>query len=75
MGVISTSNTLKLVFSLENGKTNTLSLKDPKDNLTMTAVADVAETMVTKEFIIVGGSPVAYLKEAYTETVTKNDLA
>lgn len=75
MAVISTTDTLKMVFSLENGKKSTLSLRDPKANLTMTEVADVAETIVTKEFIIVGGSPVAYMKEAYTETVTRNELA
>lgn len=73
--VRSTSKTLKLVFSLENGNTSTVNLKDPKDNLTMTQISDVAETMVTKEFFIVGGSPIAVLKDTYIETVTKEEIA
>lgn len=75
MAVRSTSNTLKMQFGLENGNISTLSLKDPKDNLTMTEVTDVGESMVAKEALIVGGSPIAFMKDAYTETITRNDLA
>lgn len=71
---MATTTTLKMQFALENAKSSTLSLKDPKDNLTMTEVSDVAETMLTKEFLIVGGSPIAYLNDAYIETVTRNEL-
>lgn len=66
---------LKMVFSLDNSKTHTLSIKDPKQNLTLSEVTDVAETMLSKEAIIVGGSPIAALSDSYIQTTTITALA
>ena len=69
------TSTLKMVFSLENGKTTTFSLLSPKTGLTMTEVSDVGETMVAKEALIVGGSPIAFVKDAYIERYERVELA
>ena len=69
-----TETALKMIFTLENDKTTTLSLKNPKANVTLTAVSDVAETMVAKEALIVGGSPIAALKDTYVQTNTITEL-
>ena len=73
--VRSTSKDLKMIFNLENGKTHTLSLANPKANLEMNDVTDIADTMVSKEFLIVGGSPIAGMKDAYIKTETIEELA
>ena len=73
MATTTTSN-LKMVFKLDNDKTHTLSIADPKSNLTLSEVTEVAETLLSKEAIIVGGSPIASLTSQYIETVTKTDL-
>lgn len=74
MAVRSTNTALKMKFTLENDNITTLSLKDPKDNLTLAEVMDIGETMVAKEALIVGGSPIASLRDCYVETTTINDL-
>ena len=72
----STSKTLKCVFALDEdgAKTWTLSLKDPKDDLSLAAVSSVMEGAVTKDiFTVDDENPAAFL-EAYIETVTKTYL-
>lgn len=75
MAVRSSTKDLKMIFDLENGRTHNLSLKEPKANLTMTEVTSIADTMVSKEFLIVGDSPIAGLKDSYVQTVTIDELA
>jgi len=74
MAVRRTNKELKMIFDLENGKTHNVALKDPKDNLTMTAVTDLGDTLVSKEFFLVGDSPITGLKDAYVQTVTIDEL-
>ena len=58
------TSTLKMVFSLDNDKTTTFSLLSPKTGLTLAEVTEVGESLLAKEAIIVGGSPIAALKDA-----------
>ena len=69
------TTTLKMVFNLENGKNTTFSLLSPKNELTMTEVTDVGDTMVAKEALIVGDSPITGLKDAYIERYERVELA
>ena len=67
--------TLKMVFGLENDKTTTLNLLAPKTGLTLSEVNQASEAMLTKEALIVGGSPIAELKDAYIESYERIELA
>lgn len=73
MAATTTSN-LKMVFALDNDRSHTLSIANPKANLTLSEVTEVSETLLAREAIIVGGSAIASLTNAYIETVTKTDL-
>lgn len=75
--VIKNEKALKLKFTLDNDKNHMLNLKDPKDNLTLSDVMNFGATMVAKEAIIVGGSPIASLADCYIETtnITRTELA
>ena len=69
-----TETKLKLKFTLDNDRTTTLSLLNPKADVTLAAVMDVGETMVAKEALIVGGSPIISLTDCYVETNTITEL-
>lgn len=67
--------TLEIEFLLDNAKTKTISLLDPKDDLTEAAVKAWAENVVAKKAFLVGGAfPVAY-KGASVRTVEVEELA
>ncbi|MBR2214292.1 MAG: DUF2922 domain-containing protein [Selenomonadaceae bacterium] len=67
--------TLKMVFTLDNDKTSTFSLSTPKTGLTLAEVMEVSEAMLAKEAIVVGGSPIAELKDCYIQEVNRIELA
>ena len=69
------TSTLKMVFSLDNDKTTTFSLLSPKTGLTLAEVTEVGESLLAKEALIVGGSPIAALKDAYIERYERVELA
>ena len=69
------TSTLKMVFTLDNDKTTTFSLLSPKTGLTLAEVMNVGATMVAKEALIVGGSPIASLKDCYIERYERVELA
>ena len=71
---MATTKDLKMVFTLANGSTTTLSLRNPKSTLTQSQVDTVAANMVTKQAIIVGGSLIDELKEAYTYETERIEL-
>lgn len=67
--------TLEIEFLLDNAKTKTLSLTDPKDDISATAVQTWAENVVAKKALLIGGAfPVAY-KGASIRKVDIEELA
>lgn len=74
-GATTTTQDLKLVFTLDNDKSHTLSLRNPKNGLTLAETMEVSEAMLAKEAIIVGGSAIAELKDCYIQTVSRTELA
>ena len=70
------SSTLKMIFSLAGStKTTTLSLAEPADSLSLTAVNSAAAEIVGNNVIKVDGNYAGALEEAYVETVTRTELA
>lgn len=67
-------STLKIVFNLENGKTSTLNLLNPKNDLGADEVKAFATDAIDNETIIVDGSKVASLKKAYISTVEEKEI-
>ncbi len=62
-------NTLKMIFTLDDGKTLTLSLASPREDLTQAAVEGAANTIISKQaFMLKGAKPTA-LKKAYIHSV------
>lgn len=67
--------TLEIEFLLDNAKTKTLSLTNPKDDLTEAAVKAWAESVIAKKALMTGGAfPTAY-KGATIRTVEVEALA
>lgn len=67
--------TLKIVFALDDDKTKTVSLLDPKNGLTRDTVKVAADTMVANQAIIVGGVSITAVKDMYISTVERTELA
>lgn len=68
-------STLKMILSLENGKATTLSLPDPREDLTAAEVTAALEEIITKKAITVGGSPVIAVKRIYVQDIGEKTLA
>jgi len=67
--------TLKMVFTMDNDGTLTLSLKDPKEGLTQAEVEAVMQNIITKQAVVAGGSYAKAVKEAYVYETDKQELA
>ena len=68
------SETLKMTFNLEGGKTASISLAAPKEGITAEDVKPVMENIVTKEAILVKGKKAISLKNAVVRRVEENVL-
>ena len=68
-------STLKMIMTLENGKSTTLSLASPRPNLTDEEVTAVLDEIIAKKALIIGGSPVAAIKRIYIQDVDDKALA
>jgi len=66
--------TLVMKFKLENGKSSTISLTNPKADLTAAEVTAAANEMVAKKAFMVGESPLASLDNAFIRTVEETEL-
>lgn len=67
--------TLEIEFLLDNAKTKTIALADPKEDLSATTVQAWADDAVAKKFFLIGGAfPVAY-KGANIRKVDVEELA
>jgi hypothetical protein len=68
-------STLKMIMSLENGKSTTLSLAAPRPDLTAADVTAFLTEVIAKQAIVVNGSPVTAIKKIYIEDVDEKVLA
>ncbi len=68
-------STLKMILSLENGKAATLSLPDPREDLTAAEVTAALEEIIAKKAIAVSGSPVIAVKRIYVQDIDEKALA
>ena len=69
------SKVLNMTFALPGNKTHTLSLSDPKENLTMTSVMAVMNTVIAKQAILANNVPVEAFKDAHIKETTIIPLA
>lgn len=56
---------LKISFLLESGKTKTLTLADPKSNITSQEIKALAKNIIDNELLLFAGSAPTELKEYY----------
>lgn len=68
-------STLKMILSLENGKSTTLSLASPRADLTAAEVTEVLAEIIAKRAIIIDGSPVQAVQKLYIQDVGEKLLA
>ena len=71
---VTSTKRLYMVFELSNGKDLTVSLLNPKSNLTSEDVAPVMQEAVTNEVFQYKDAAVTAAKDAYVRAVTKTDL-
>jgi len=64
--------TLEMVFRNESGKTVTLSLLEPKDNLTLTEVSTVMQDIISKNIFSTASGDLVQVVEA---RIRSNDMA
>ena len=69
------SKTLKIVFTLKDQKTSTISIADPKDGLTKAEVQTAVDEMVAKDFLRVSGFAATGVKEFYIQSSDRVELA
>lgn len=67
--------TLKMIYVMEDDTTLTMSLKDPKQGLTVTQVNTFASSIIADEAIIREHSYPVRLKDAYINSVERIELA
>ena len=68
-------STLELIFLLEDGKTTTLELENPRTDLAKADVTAVANDMIAKKAIVVGGRNITALKKAFVRKVEEVSIA
>ena len=66
--------TLKMVFTMENGKDRSYGIAEPKEGLTGEMVRSVMEDMLDREVILAGGGFARAVKKAYVRSVDKEVL-
>lgn len=72
---MSTTRKLSLVFVLDNNKDCTISLSDPKEDLTKTQTDEVMQDMLDKNAILKDGHALSAIKQASVTTTTVEVLA
>ncbi|MDI6869304.1 MAG: DUF2922 domain-containing protein [Coprothermobacterota bacterium] len=65
---------LKMVFTTQGGGTHTISLRDPKSNLTSTEVAQVMQNIISRNIILASTGELTGIKEAYISGTTITGL-
>ena len=70
-----TGFSVSFLSDLENGKSTTLSLTAPRQDLTAADVTAFLTEVIAKQAIVVNGSPVTAIKKIYIEDVDEKVLA
>ncbi|MCR4434144.1 MAG: DUF2922 domain-containing protein [Caldiserica bacterium] len=65
---------LKLVFTTQEGGTHTISLRDPKSNLTSQEVSQVMQNIVSRNIILASSGELTGIKEAYISGTTVTEI-
>ena len=68
------TETLKMTFNLEDGKTASVSLASPKENITAEDVKPVMENIVAKEALLVKGKKAVEIKDAVVRRIEEQIL-
>ncbi|SHK49214.1 Protein of unknown function [Selenomonas ruminantium] len=66
--------TLKMILALANGKTTTLSLPAPREDLTTAEVTEALNTLIAKKAITAGGSPIEAIQRVFVQDVAEKAL-
>ena len=66
--------TLMIEFNLANNKTTTVSIPDPREDVTKADVTAAADEIVEKKAVIAFGSPVASFKRAFIRTIQETEV-
>jgi len=69
-----TTQTLKLVFENENGGNFTISLDNPRDDVTAAEVESAMDTVIAKNIFLTTGGALVAKKDAKIIDRTVNDL-
>ena len=69
------TTTLKMILKLENGKTTTMSLSQPRPNLTKKEVDDFLDSLIAAKAVMVESSRVASVKKIYLHDASDRELA
>ncbi len=67
--------TLKLIFNLNNKKTMTLSLADPKEGLTEAEVTAAADEIIAQKAFLVGEAAPESVKKMFIQASSSEALA
>ena len=68
-------STLKMILNLENGKTYTLDLVNPRADLTKEETVAFMNDLITDKAIVVGGALAVSVKRAYVQSVDEQSIA
>ena len=68
-------STLKMILNLENGKTYTLDLANPRTDLTKDETVAFMSALIADKAIVVGGALAVSVKKAYVQSVDEQSIA
>lgn len=68
------ADTLKMTFNLEGGKTASISLASPKEDIKAEDVKPVMENIIAKEAILVKGQKAVSIKDAVVRKLEEQKL-
>lgn len=71
---MATTQTLRMVFKNEAGSNFTISLDNPRDNLTAAEVTGVMDTIIAKNVFLTGGGALVSKQDAQIIDRTSTDL-
>ena len=66
--------TLKIVMNLENGKTSTITVAHPREDVAAADINAFIDAAVASKAFLVDGSPVIGVKKAYLQSVDDTSI-
>jgi hypothetical protein len=68
--MVGAKSTLYMIFKCDNGNAATITLPDPRTDLTETQVTDVMNTIIAKNIFVAKGSELTEIKDMYVRTIS-----